>query len=134
MIFAVCAYFAFALVGEQELNHKDGELPADQFVLIFYQNPGKFQHTVFPIFLFLKFIFFNGWMGVALALDDPWEGVDKEDFKVVERKTLFEFIQNIFSQIKELVQRHLWSIGRSLRQEEKDLLWSVIKAKKDEAS
>ena len=73
-------------------------------------------------------------MGVALALDDPWEGVDKEDFKVVERKTLFEFIQNIFSQIKELVQRHLWSIGRSLRQEEKDLLWSVIKAKKDEAS
>ena len=72
-------------------------------------------------------------MGVALALDDPWEGVDKEDFKVVEGK-LFEFIQNIFSQIKELVQRHLWSIGRSLRQEEKDLLWSVIKAKKDEAS
>ena len=133
MIFAVCAYFAFALVGEQELNHKDGELPADQFFLIFDQNPGKFQHTVFPIFLFLKFIFFNGWMGVALALDDPWEGVDKEDFKVVEGK-LFEFIQNIFSQIKELVQRHLWSIGRSLRQEEKDLLWSVIKAKKDEAS
>ena len=45
---------------------------------------GKFQHTVFPIFLFLKFIFFNGWMGVALALDDPWEGTDKEDFKVVK--------------------------------------------------
>ena len=96
MIFAVYAYFAFALIGEQELNHKDGELPADQFVLIFYQNPGKFQHTVFPIFLFLKFIFFNGWMGVALALDDPWEGVDKEDFKVVLKENFLN-LSKIFS-------------------------------------
>ena len=46
---------------------------------------GKVQHTVFPIFLFLKFIFFNGWMGVALAIEDPWEGIDKEDFKVVKK-------------------------------------------------
>ena len=96
MIFAVCAYFAFALVGEQELNHKDGKLPADQFFFIFNPNPGKFQHTVFPIFLFLKFIFFNGWMGVALALDDPWEGVDKEDFKVVLKENFLN-LSKIFS-------------------------------------
>ena len=64
---------------------------------IFNPNPGKFQHTVFPIFLFLKFIFFNGWMGVALALDDPWEGVDKEDFKVVLKENGFLNLSKIFS-------------------------------------
>ena len=51
----------------------------------FSKKSGKVQHTVFPIFLFLKFIFFNGWMGVALAIEDPWEGIDKEDFKVVKK-------------------------------------------------
>ena len=83
MIFAVYAYFAFALIGEQELNHNDGKL---HFFLSFLNfKSGKVQHTVFPIFLFLKFIFFNGWMGVALSIEDPWEGIDKEDFKVVKK-------------------------------------------------
>ena len=82
VIFAVYAYFAFALIGEQELNHKDGKF----HVFFFFKfESGKVQHTVFPIFLFLKFIFFNGWMGVALAVEDPWEGIDKEDFKVVKK-------------------------------------------------
>ena len=90
---------------------------------------GKVQHTVFPIFLFLKFIFFNGWMGVALAVEDPWEGIDKEDFKVV-KKVEEKYFQkcNVLWQIKELVQRHFWSIGRSLQQEKSQLLWPVIKA------
>ena len=32
-------------------------------------------------------------MGVALAIEDPWEGIDKEDFKVVKKsKTEFAFL------------------------------------------
>ena len=49
------------------------------------------------LFLFLKFIFFNGWMGVALVVEDPWEGIDKENFKVV-KKVVFSkicWLQNL---------------------------------------
>ena len=136
MIFAVCAYFAFALVGEQELNHKDGELPADQFVLVFHILPKPRQvpahglpHLSLPQVHLLQRL-----DGCRPCPRRPLGGRRQGGLQGGFEGKLFEFIQNIFSQIKELVQRHLWSIGRSLRQEEKDLLWSVIKAKKDEAS
>ena len=59
--FAVYSYFAVALFSEQEVTN--------------------IPHIGFPIFLILKFIFFFGWLEVAKAIDDPWDGNDHEDFK-----------------------------------------------------
>jgi len=77
---ALYSYFAVALFSEQEVTN--------------------IPHIWVPIFLILKFIFFFGWLEVAKAIDDPWDGNDHEDFKV-----------------RELVSRHFWSVGRSLCQE-----------------
>ena len=60
--FAVYSYFAVALFSEQEVTN--------------------IPHIGVPIFLILKFIFFFGWLEVAKAIDDPWDGNDHEDFKV----------------------------------------------------
>jgi len=79
--FAVYSYFAVALFSEQEVTN--------------------IPHIGVPIFLILKFIFFFGWLEVAKAIDDPWDGNDHEDFK-----------------IRELVSRHFWAVGRSLCQEQ----------------
>ena len=56
------SYFAVALFSEQEVTN--------------------IPHIGVPIFLILKFIFFFGWLEVAKAIDDPWDGNDQEDFKV----------------------------------------------------
>ena len=55
-------YFIVAIISEQELT-KDPRL-------------------IIPIILILKLIFFFGWLEVAKAIDDPWDGKDYEDFKV----------------------------------------------------
>ena len=61
--FAVYMYFTIAVIAEQELtNH---------------------PMLVIPIILILKLIFFFGWLEVAKAIDDPWDGKDCEDFKVI---------------------------------------------------
>ena len=62
MKFAVYVYFMVAVIAEQELT-KDPEL-------------------IIPIVFILKLIFFFGWLEVAKAIDDPWDGKDHEDFKV----------------------------------------------------
>ena len=56
-------YFTIAVIAEQELtNH---------------------PMLIIPIILILKLIFFFGWLEVAKAIDDPWDGKDCEDFKVI---------------------------------------------------
>ena len=63
MKFAVYMYFTIAVIAEQELtNH---------------------PMLIIPIILILKLIFFFGWLEVAKAIDDPWDGKDCEDFKVI---------------------------------------------------
>ena len=62
---ALYSYFAVALFSEQEVTN--------------------IPHIWVPIFLILKFIFFFGWLEVAKAIDDPWDGNDHEDFKVDQR-------------------------------------------------
>ena len=94
--FAVYSYFAVALFSEQEVTN--------------------IPHIGVPIFLILKFIFFFGWLEVAKAIDDPWDGNDHEDFKVQPRLTK-SFLLPLF-QIRELVSRHFWAVGRSLCQEQ----------------
>ena len=63
MKFAVYMYFLVAVIAEQELS----------------EDPG----LIIPIMLILKLIFFFGWLEVAKAIDDPWDGKDHEDFKVI---------------------------------------------------
>jgi len=89
--FAVYVYFMVAVIAEQELT-KDPQL-------------------IIPIMLILKLIFFFGWLEVAKAIDDPWDGKDHEDFK-----------------IRELISRHFWSVGRSLQQEKAQLITLQTKA------
>ena len=98
-----------AVIAEQELT-KDPEL-------------------IIPIVFILKLIFFFGWLEVAKAIEDPWDGKDHEDFKVTANLRLDENVNGCFdftpsainalpfSQIRELISRHFWSVGRSLQQE-----------------
>ena len=65
------SYFAVALISEQEVTN--------------------IPHIGVPIFLILKFIFFFGWLEVAKAIDDPWDGNDHEDFKVDTQADHFYF-------------------------------------------
>lgn len=60
------------------------------------EDPDILPH--FPGFLILKFVFFFGWLEVAEAIQNPW-GTDQDDFQVCP-----------------LVSRHLWALGRGLRQ------------------
>ena len=62
MKFAVYVYFLVAVIAEQELT----------------EDP----RLIIPIMLILKLVFFFGWLEVAKAIDDPWDGKDHEDFKV----------------------------------------------------
>ena len=62
VLFAVYAYFTLALIAEQQHCN-------EPFIPV-------------PIFLILKFVFFIGWLEVALSIDDPWDGRDRMDFQV----------------------------------------------------
>ena len=112
-------YFIVAIISEQELT-KDPRL-------------------IIPIILILKLIFFFGWLEVAKAIDDPWDGKDYEDFKVATCEighnhllSLSSLHSNWFtgllSQIRELISRHFWSVGRSLQQESAQVITLQTKA------
>ena len=112
-------YFIVAIISEQELT-KDPRL-------------------IIPIILILKLIFFFGWLEVAKAIDDPWDGKDYEDFKVatceIGQNHLLSlsslhsnWLKGLLSQIRELISRHFWSVGRSLQQESAQVITLQTKA------
>ena len=106
MKFAVYMYFLVAVIAEQELS----------------EDP----RLIIPIMLILKLVFFFGWLEVAKAIDDPWDGKDHEDFKVPAY--LLRMWMVALSQIRELISRHFWSVGRSLQQERAQVITLQTKA------
>ena len=149
VIFAVYAYFAFALIGEQELNHDDGKFNISFLFSLKYFKSGKLYF--FPFFFYLFHIWNQASSSTPSSRSSsssssssstagwgsplPLTTLGRESIRRTSRwwkkskKIRYSKINYwCFWQIKELVQRHFWSIGRSLQQEKSQLLWPTIKA------
>ena len=130
--FAVYAYFAFALIGEQELNHNDGKL---HFFLSFLNlKSGKVHFQIWNQARSNTPSSPSSSSSSSSSSTAGWASLSplKTRGRASTRRTSRWWknpkLNSRFWQIKELVQRHFWSIGRSLQQEKSQLLWPVIKA------
>ena len=95
MLFAVYAYFTLALIAEQQ-HCSEPFIPVPIFLILkvviiiiksevpMYGTIKAAINIVFIIMMVLipKFVFFIGWLEVALSIDDPWDGRDRMDYQV----------------------------------------------------
>ena len=94
MLFAVYAYFTLALIAEQQ-HCSEPFIPVPIFlilkvVIIIIKSDVPYSSikaaidiiTLVSIVLIPKFVFFIGWLEVALSIDDPWDGRDRMDYQV----------------------------------------------------
>jgi len=96
--FAVWTYFLLSLIGSQnEPNIEKSNYVKDEDEEDCKDKNVKEVFIPFiPIFLIVRFIFFFGWLKVAEAIENPF-GNDDDDF-----------------QVRQLVSRHLWAIGKNI--------------------
>ena len=94
MLFAVYAYFTLALIAEQQ-HCSEPFIPVPIFlilkvVIIIIKSDVPYSSiktaidiiTIVSTVLIPKFVFFIGWLEVALSIDDPWDGRDRMDYQV----------------------------------------------------
>ena len=99
---AVYSFFLASLLGRQFLD------PEKNY-------PGQSMDLVVPIFTFLQFFFYMGWLKVAEALINPF-GEDDDDFEsnfLIDRnlQVAYLIVDEMHAEHPELVKDHYWDEG-----------------------
>ena len=99
---AVYSFFLASLLGRQFLD------PDKNY-------PGQSMDLVVPIFTFLQFFFYMGWLKVAEALINPF-GEDDDDFEsnfLIDRnlQVAYLIVDEMHAEHPELVKDHYWDEG-----------------------
>ena len=99
---AVYSFFLASLMGRQFLD------PGKNY-------PGHSMDLVVPVFTFLQFFFYMGWLKVAEALINPF-GEDDDDFEsnfLIDRnlQVAYLIVDEMHAEHPELVKDHYWDEG-----------------------
>ena len=99
---AVYSFFLASLMGRQFLD------PVKNY-------PGHTMDLVVPVFTFLQFFFYMGWLKVAEALINPF-GEDDDDFEsnfLIDRnlQVAYLIVDEMHAEHPELIKDHYWDDG-----------------------